>query len=379
MIKKAFMPKITSAVPRTKSKIIEGIIKYIDRNHDILQTPKMLNRPSFSDDDRDIIFANLELLPSEIDAVVKNSTGIQANRKVSANPFYIACTLLASYAATKKEDEFAVLVLTFMSINMYSSLHFKYAKFNANENVMNYTISQLDDSYSIKKLGTLYALLKDNVETAYKTYKKQLMRAEDKDIGDFINAVLTRTNNKIKKIFNNYYKHYQSKKYLNIDTEAIIPDEYKEITNDFHAMTSLADKVFINFINGRMNKEILKYSIVNTEVSEVKFMTLLKDIIDGTTDMSLRRFIVNLIGYAVYYNRMPMQEVRTGKYLNLMMTAYSSNTESREMKEIKEQLDEWIQMNATKYGYMKYGKTAANSYRRALYRFFIYTVYHEAK
>jgi hypothetical protein len=49
------------------------------------------------------------------------------------------------------------------------------------------------------------------------------------------------------------------------------------------------------------------------------------------------------------------------------------------MEEIKKLLDYWVSENATKYGRTSYGKTAANGYKKAIYNFFMYTIYTEAK
>jgi hypothetical protein len=379
MIKNNIYPRIDKIFPSQKMNMIKSIFNYIDKNHEILKSATLTYRPSFSDTDREAVFNAMGISAGEMLEEIKKSKDIDGDRNISGNPFYIACILLAGYCLNKKDDATAKLLIVYMSINMYTSIHFKYVKFNATEEVMNYTISKLDNSYDLKKEGTLLKLIESNTETVINTYRNDLLKSEDDRLGYFANAVHTRLNSKIKKVFNRYYKYKDSGEYLNLDSESNIPDEYRVISNDYQAISALANKVFINFIMGKIPREVTKFAIVGTDVSETKFNTLVADIKEEDDDAAMRSFIMHMITYAVYYNQMPFQYISTGKYLTIMKSGYTSNTNSEEMRKIKEQLDTWINDNASKYGRTSYGKTAANGYKKAIYNYFMYSIYNDAK
>lgn len=378
MMKSKVFPRIDSVFPKQKMKMIQDIFKYIDRYHEIFKSPHLNYRPSFSDTDREVVFNAIGFTADEIRELMNQSEHI--DNRWYGTPFYTACMLLTAWCIGKGDVQTANIVTNYMSMNIYTSLHFKYAKFNANEQIMAYTISKLNNSYDIKKLGTLIKLIEDNTKTILETYKKDLEKANDDKIKYVVDATVTRLNSKVQKIFNNYYKYQKSGEYLNMDSDSILPDDYKQLSNDYHSVVALSDKTFINFTNNLIPQDVYKFSVVGTGVSTQKFKTLIDDIrLDDSNSREVRIFIVNMISYAIYYNKMPYQYISSSKYLSIMKSGYTSNTNSKEMSDIKVQLDSWVTESANKYSRGSYGKTAANGYKKALYNFFMYLIYNEAK
>lgn len=378
MIKNNLYPRIDRIFPNQKTNMIKSIFNYIDKNHEILKIPELNYRPSFSDTDRDVIYSAMGISSHEMTEEAKKSDDIVTSRNISANPFYLACTLLTGWCVSKKDEQTAKLIVNYMSFMMYTSLHYKYAKFDANEEAMRYTISQLNNSFDLKKYGTLLKLIEANTETLLETYKTRLIKSTDEDLGYFVNAVFSRLNSKLKKVFRRYYHYKKSGQYQNKDSESTDPENFRTISNDYQVIATLADKVSLNFVMGKIPKDVTKYAIVGTEVSLPKFNSLIVDI-KSEDDNSVKEFIMDMIAYAVYYNQMPFQYLGTSKYLNIMASGYTSNTNSVEMNRIKEQLDNWVSDNANKHGRAAYGKTASNGYKKAIYNYFMYAIYNDAK
>ena len=381
MLKTEYWPIISkSATPAVTKDLTKKIAGFVDKNSDILLTLDMSRRYSFADDDRAVIYNACGFTEPQIEVSIRQSKVIYDGNKIQSNPFYISCLLLMGHFMNRKDRDSVIMVGTYMSLQMYTSQHKGFFKFNANKQIMDYTLEHLDNTFLIRDFPSIFAFIQDNTRTAVETYKDRIARCDDADITWVIDSIWTRLKGKLTKIANQFYKNHKSGNYLNNDSDSYDPDNFREIDNVSFGVDRLVNKVYIKLINRQYDKRFIKYSISKADVSTDKITKLIEDIIDQDGETKeLYRLIEAIIQFYLIQSGKPIQYVAKGDFIAFMKTAYGSNTDVAQMATIKETIDKWLADNMYKYGKARYGKTIQSTYRRAIYMFFVFVINYEAK
>ena len=374
-----FGPKMKATfTPKMKDATLKKIMGYVDRNSSILLTLDLSKRFSFADTDRQVIYDACGLTQTEIEEAIVQSKQIYTANKVQANPFYASCMLLSSLLLNNKDDNTALIILTYMSLNMYTSIHKGSWKFAPDENVMRYTIAHLDNTFTIRNFPSIFAFLQDNANTAMTTYKDRIKRCTDADISWVVDAFWTRIRGKVWKIAAKFYDNHKNGRYLNDEEDSISGEDFHEMDNNAFAIDRLAHKTYTALLNRQYNKQFLKMSIVSSDTSYNKLTKLIEDIID-TPDKTPMQVISSMITFYAVQSGKPMEYIAKGDFIAFMKTAYSSNTDSEQLNTIKKIIDQWLADNMYKYGRATYGKTVQIQYRRSIFMFFVFVINYEAK
>lgn len=369
-----------SLTPAAIKEMTRKIGEYVDRNSEILLSMDLSSRYSFGDGDRNVVYEALGIQLDSLEVAIANAKNIYSKNKVQSNPFYLATMLGASYLLSKKDDKTALVLLTYMSLMMYTSIHKGFYKYEANRQVMDYTIAHLDNTFLIKKFPSLFAFIQDNASTALETYKSRIVRGGNEDFTWVIDSYWTRLKGKLKKISNAYYDNHKSGRYLNVENDSYDQDNFREMDNISFGIDRLTNKVYTKLINRQYDKRFIKYSITQSDTSIQKLTNLIEDIIDGDgEDGAMRELISSMIEFYVQQSGRPLEYVAKGDFIVYMKTAFASNTEVAQMGVIKGAIDKWLADNMYKYGRINYGKTLQIQYRRCIYMFFVFVINYEAK
>lgn len=380
MLKKTFGDRISKALTPANTKLLDKKMgEYVDRNSEVLLSLDLSRRYSFGDDDRAVVFDAIGVTLPEMEQAISDSKDIYNGNKIQSNPFYAACILTASHFLSKKDDKMAANVLTYMSLMMWTSLHKGFFKYEANKQVMDYTLAHLDNTFLIRSFPSLFAFIQDNTNTAMNTYKSRIIKCDDKDITWVVDSIWTRLKGKIKKISSEFYANHEKGNYLNADSTSYDTDDYHEIDNVSFGIDRLTSKVYSRLINRQYDKRFIKYSISSADTSYNKLCNLIEDIIDSDSDGAMRNLISAMIEFYLQQSGRPIQYIAKGDFIAYMKTAFSSNTEVAQMGIIKGTIDRWLEENMYKYGKAKYGKTLRIQYRRCIYMFFVFIINFEAK
>lgn len=381
MIKDIFAAQIGKSLTPASFKTLEQyMIHYVDKNSDILMTLDLSKRFSFADVDRAPVYTAIGVTEDELVTQLRASKYIYNANKKHSNPFYAACMLAMNRLLEMKKPKEAEMIMVYVSLMMYTSIHKGLFKYNANQQVMDYTLAHLDSSFIIKSMSSLYAFLQDNASTAFTTYKSRIVRCNDTDISYVMDALHTRIKGKMKKIASAYYANHESGNYLNQDTDNITGEgDYHEMDNDSYVIDRMANKMYIKLLNHQFNERFLKYAITRSDVSFQKLKNLIDDIIQDDENNVVKSFIVAVLEYYLLMSGNGPEYISRGEFISYMKTAYASNTEMQQMVFIKTTLDNWLTENMVSVGRANYGKTAKLGYKKALYMFFIFFINYEAK
>ena len=379
MIKDVFSKQLENSVTPASTKVMmKAVIDYVDYNSEMLLTMDMSNRYSFGDKDRQVIYDYIGVTEDEIVNAVNNSKIYKGNKNHN-NPFYISC-MLAMYQLMKdNKSKEAMIVMTYMSLLMYTSIHKGFFKYGVNRQIMDYVIAHLDNSFALRNMPSIYAFIQDNAATTFNTYTSRIKKCNDEDITYVIDALHTRLKGKMRKVSNLYYDAHKNGNYLNADEDSYSDTEFHEIDNNSFAIDRLANKIYIRMINHQFDDRLIKYAITRSDVSYQKLKNLIDDIISDDTDNQAKDYLVAMIEYYLRMSGRTFDSIARGEYITYMKSAYASNTEMKQMVFIKNTLDKWLNDHMMVVGRLNYGKTAKLSYKKAVYMFFVFLINHEAK
>lgn len=379
MLKDEFGAIIDKNMIANKAQYIRGVSRYIDRNSNIFYTMDFSKRNSFSDSDRAVLYDAIGVDPNKAKASVAKVKCFTNIYRTTANVFYCMTILAMSALIRAKDEKTAILAANYMTLNMYTILNFSYFKYGANKNIMDFTIANLDNSYKVRNMSSLFEWINDNTETWYAKYKDRIIRCEDTDIKWVVDAIQDRINGKLRKIANAYYKNHESGNYLNYDSDSIDQDDYHIMDNDSYAIDRLSTKVYLKLINHRFDSRFIKYAITRSDTSYTKLANLIDDVLTDDEDSEVRKVVSALIEYYVLSSKKPPDTIGKGEFVSYMKSAYASNTTIPQLEYVKKTIDKWLDENMYKYGRSKYANTAKLQYRKSFYMFLIFVINYEAK
>lgn len=382
MLKEQFQSRISAALTPQATKTLEKKIgDYIDSNSELLMSLDYSRRYSFADDDRKVLYDAVGITEEEFTSAVKASKAIHKNNKIQSNPFYLLSVLTAGHYLSKKDTEHATLVILYMSLNMYTSIHKGEFKYNANKQIMDYTIAHLDTAFIIANTPSLYVFLVDNTTTIVETYQKRMINGDDTDLTYVTDAVWTRLRQKIVRLGKEYYKNHQSGSYLNADTDNLSANGeiYREIDNDSFMIDRLSNKVYLKLLNRQYDSRLIKYSITKSTTSYQKVKNLIDDIIDGDEDNSIKRVVSSMIEYYLTMSGRSADYIARGDFIAYMKSSYGASSNNQAMVVVKDTIDRWLDANITKYGRTNFSRTARQGYRKTIYMFLVFMINAEAK
>lgn len=368
-----------SLTPAAIKTLVKDMVSYVDANSEILLSLDLSNRYSFADKDRAIVYTAMGLSEADMIEQIKLSKQINKSNKIQSNPFYISCILLMNRLIQLKDDKTARMIITYMSLMMYTSIHKGFFKYKNNKQIMDYTIAHLDNSYRIREMNSLYAFLQDNADVAYNTYLDRIKRADDTDLTYVVDALWVRIKGKMRKIANAFYKNYEQGNYLNADTSSYDEENYHELDNDSFAIERLVTKVFIKLLNHQYDDRFIKYAITRSDVSYQKLKNLINDIIDDDDQNRVRSYLSTNIEYFLHHSGKGFEYISRGEFISYMKSIYTSNSDNEQLKYIKDTLEAWLTEHMISAGRTNYGRTAKINYKKSLFMFFVFVINYNAK
>lgn len=347
---------------------------YVDSNTEKLSTIGPLKRTLFTDTDRGRIYDLFGIDPDAIKKIAKSVP--ELSRSVNASdPFNIIMVLIIRYFRINKDKINLKNAYTHLILSMYPSIHYKYFKYEPNEQIMNYTISNLSNKYKFKQSGNLLITLADTATVADEHFEKAIIRCNDKDIADYIMSFKTRINALIKNICAEYMKNHSSGNYLNYEEDNNDEDNFRVADNNSFLIKRVSDAVILNLsIKGPDSKIITIVSKMN-EVSISDLRNTLEKLCKEKKNMEEIRQIVYAIMYDfLFTGQHDKTAINSTEFLIYSLETYKkSNTSNTNIVKIKNVLDKWLSQYSETYA--KTNRIATlNTFRKSLYMFFIFTI-----
>jgi hypothetical protein len=370
-------PKVEQAFTskETQRKFSAIVASYVDRNVNRLSTAGPSKRTLFSDMERNKVYDLIDFDPKICKAIVKQSNYIKASWKIVNDPFNLVMMMILRYAKLNQLDQINQLAVTYLTLSMYPSLHYKYFKFEPNEVIMQYTINNLSNKFKVKQVGNILQALVDTTALADKTYDKNIRHANDKELTDYINAYKTRLNSLIKKIRDAFEKDYRSGNYMNTERDNEDENDFKTSDSNSLLIQRIVDQVVLKLSVNGPDSRIVDISAKMNQVSVNETRNTLNQLTQNKDESVNIRALCESILYLYLFNgENHVNDLNGSKFLTFCLAVYKkSNTNDENVIKVKSILDTWIEKYSETYRKTQRVATL-NNFRRALYTFFVFTL-----
>lgn len=370
-------PKVEQAFTskETQRKFSAIVASYVDRNVNRLSTAGPSKRTLFSDMERNKVYDLINFDPKTCKAIVKQSNYIKASWKIVNDPFNLVMMMILRYAKLNQLDQINQLAVTYLTLSMYPSLHYKYFKFEPNEAIMQYTINNLSNKFKVKQVGNILQALVDTTALADKTYDNNIRHANDKELTDYINAYKTRLNSLIKKIRDAFEKDYRSGNYMNTERDNEDENDFKTSDSNSLLIQRIVDQVVLKLSVNGPDSRIVDISAKMNQVSVNETRNTLNQLTQNKDESVNIRALCESILYLYLFNgENHVNDLNGSKFLTFCLAVYKkSNTNDENVIKVKSILDTWIEKYSETYRKTQRVATL-NNFRRALYTFFVFTL-----
>lgn len=370
-------PKVEQAFTskETQRKFSAIVASYVDRNVNRLSTAGPSKRTLFSDMERNKVYDLINFDPKICKAIVKQSNYIKASWKIVNDPFNLVMMMILRYAKLNQLDQINQLAVTYLTLSMYPSLHYKYFKFEPNEAIMQYTINNLSNKFKVKQVGNILQALVDTTALADKTYDKNIRHANDKELTDYINAYKTRLNSLIKKIRDAFEKDYRSGNYMNTERDNEDENDFKTSDSNSLLIQRIVDQAVLKLSVNGPDSRIVDISAKMNQVSVNETRNTLNQLTQNKDESVNIRALCESILYLYLFNgENHVNDLNGSKFLTFCLAVYKkSNTNDENVIKVKSILDTWIEKYSETYRKTQRVATL-NNFRRALYTFFVFTL-----
>ncbi|QXN70269.1 hypothetical protein Goe21_00650 [Bacillus phage vB_BsuM-Goe21] len=351
-------------------KLNHIVKKYIDHNNQILYANAPLQRLYFSDTDRNHIFELTGVKKNYIGEIIKKVDMIKSSWKIVNNPFNILMAMIIRQYSIDKKEESLNNSLLYLTLSLYSSLHYKYFQYIPNENVMNYTINNLNNKFLFKQYGVVIKALFHTANKTLEKYEKDLKRGNDEDIVNFLMFLQTRLNNLMKNFTSEYMKNYKSKKYLNTEKDNTDEDNFYETDNVSLMISRLTSQTTNKFYSGDLNDKLIRVSSKFSDVSPITLKYALESIKKNERE-KVESLIQSILQVYLIDGKNSYESIASQRFIAYCISIYSkSNTKDVNILRIKKLLDYFLKNNSNKYSETEREATRI-SYRKAFYMYIV--------
>ena len=363
--------------PKVKQELNKVIAEYFDKNSDVIHDIGIANRIFFLNSDNEAIYLAAGLDPNEIKRVIKQSAYIGSTWQIMNEPLNTAAALIIRYLA-KTNDKLLEPFIIYYSFYFYSSLHFKYIPYGANEDIMAYTINNLSYKFKIKETGSLYETIKAVVLKSNETYIKDLIKGEDKDIVDYVSAIKTRLNDVVKNIKNEYKINYENDNYLNSESDDYSEENYHVADNTSYAVKRITDSAVMKLMTYGADMNLAKFAARLSDVSINEIRNVIMHLSNNDA-AEITRLIELILQLFLFEKGNTPNEVGDKKFLGKCMEIYKkSNTSDKIIIEIKTILDKWLNKYSASYRKTNREATISN-FRKSIYVYFVLHIQSSAR
>jgi len=365
----------TFADPK-KIKEYENIIgRYIDKNSELLSAIGPLDIIVFTEYDKSLIYELIGVTADQIKSIKAKSKARKTKDNLVESPFSTLMGVVVRYFALKgdKDEKLLKLSILYLVMSMYPFIYRRSFPYTPVENIMVYTINHLSEKYKIKQTGNLMFALIETGYGAYTLHKTGMIQGNDVSQNDFIYAVKTRTSSLLKNIAKEFYKNHKDGKYLNVEIEDTVNDTHREADSSTYAINRKVDDISLKLIIDGPPMKLITMAAKTNKVSINELRNYVSQMVINDNKKEISDVIEGILFLYLFNEKNNLDDINSDKFLLYCLDIYKkANTNDPNIIKIKSTLDGWLERLGT---YKKTQRAATiNSFRRALYTFFVMAI-----
>ena len=306
-----------------------------------------------------------------VEKAIKKSEYINPKWEISTNPLNVLMTYQIFHCwnhITDKEKKLlngsnkeyrasTVYLLTLIFVTrFYSSLNIKYFSHEVDEELMNKTIENLSDRYTLNKynLNNIFDLLEFFAYSNINNTIELMSRPTDFNMVYYMDNLNNRINNTIRSVANAYYENYENG--MNVQTEKMQGtsedgDTYLNVSDSVSAnIEIIVRKLAIKLSSESVVIDrILDIACKETKIGKNKMKVTMQNMIDNDKEYVIdlmRKIIIYYIGYL----KKDKKSIHSINFITLMKRTYNiSNTKDQGIIDIKAALHTLMSRNSAEY------------------------------
>jgi len=349
---------------------------YIDKNAESLLISGPYKKLWFIEQkDSDPLFNMFGLIKSEVKSIMKKSPLLSDTFITLGNPLFFLLTMLnlmyRDYPSKELARECVNYSSLFMALRFYSSRQQHLWKYDANKDIMEYTINNMTEKYLLRKESTILGVLKyissdNDSNLGLRLYKSHT----DHNMKTYITNLSMRINNFLRNVFNEYRKNVEKQKYLGESSDWYQGDDgtqtMKPLDNLSSIITDLTQKVYNKIKSTPVDKAILRDAATTCKISSETICNTLEMIFQKETK-AIQNIIIKILQIFLKNPKNKVEYVKSKYFMIYCIKMYRiSNTIDPLLEELKQNLDDIVVAYGSQF--LKLNRPATRSaFRKSIF------------
>lgn len=377
VIEKKVFAALDDPVKRKKYARIQS--EYMDRNAEKLATAGPEYLIVFGDSDHKAYLELFDLDKVEVAAtmtkVCKDSGSTSDFKFLTQNPMLHILYFCIRYFTIKNDEKGVNSTLGIYALAIYWSTFTKYFPKGVIGPVMAYTIDNLTEKFTIKKVHTIFNLLMVSIQQSYSFHKKRFYMGGDDDITGFAQRIKNDQNSMIKKIAGNYMENWKAGKAISVRNDEYDPDNpiVDDVENATTIIATLTAAVVPQMISNGVD---LRLAMAAAKISQIsitdcrEYLTVL--ITDKYVD-DLESLVQSILYIFLITDGRSNREIKSQYFLQWGYDMFKkTNSKDPNVKNINNILHKWAEESGI---YERYsGKGTRIGYKKAIQLYIILTI-----
>lgn len=382
ILRDAFYPTVEKALANKSS--VDAFVRYVseyrNRNIDLLSRVYPAKTLFFerNGEDTNIVFRTCNVNKSAIMPVIKQARKAVLLDQIKSDEnveFFTILIMMMKYFY--KNPKVLHACYMYYAYGLWHLVYKKfYNKFSPPEEVVEYTINELNNKYLAKRLGSLDLALESIMQNTVVWAEDRLERLSDKDIIDIIQGIRTRINNFNKTMGNRIHANAKAgNRVLNSsDTNEETGELLTDRENNLGSCSVLASEYTTKFFtNGPQMKEAELAAKFCSGVSIKEVYTAIQLIHSEGNTREVKLFYECLFYAFFQYNpKATPADVKSMLFPAAANAIYKKgNSIDKNVLQLKELSHKWLQKGSKTYRVSNSAATK-NSFRKAIFMYFAF-------
>ena len=355
LVKKLY-PVVSTAIAKNSNRLMDHISKFFNKNYKQIHDISTYDNIYYNQSDIDDLFRSVGLNESDLLSIIKQCYfySVPVNPQCVKEPYVELLMMAIRYyikMGKRREAEITGVYLAF-SGKFYASIFadcYPTAPPSKYRSVMDYVVNNmLTDKYDLKKYGTVFAAIKSMVITWLDTYEKQIKSdsSDDETIKMLIQQIRDRLKSFMHNIMELYYEAYNSKSYMNYETDNDTPEEFHLADNDAAKAARLTENTMNYMTTNKVSLEICNRAH-DKYVPATELCNIIEAIMSDTNNLANLKRVINII-ICDFLRKYPGGNVKSIEFVTYSIKA-KPNTKDKYLIELKELLSNFLDQNSVAY------------------------------
>lgn len=376
IINQKLYPVIAKKMDTRAAQVKKEFGAYFNRNPQIYDVAPY-DLIYYKDSDKDAFFKALDIKEEEINNIMKDCFywNIPYNPGAAKEPYVVTLMCIIRYYLKnnkQKDAEAAAIYLCFTG-KFYASIFrskgvFPVVSPSKYKAVMDYVVNNmLTQKFDLKTTGSVFLTIQKICITWINTYKDDIISNQDDDeVGKDIQQLRGRVHSFLYNIAQLYYKAYQNKNYLNMETENLDSDmgEFRLTENDSLRASRITEAAVSSLTRNSVNMTVCKMSCKDAEVKPTELFEIMEAICSDKSNLPEIHRVVNII-ICDFIRNNPKSSIGGVEFI-VHTIRPKPNIKDKYIVELRETIMKWLDEKSPNFRRRRNRKATAISYYKAV-------------